>query len=136
MNSGYLLDTNICIYIRQNRPQNVLARFRRLKPGEAVLSVITYGELLYGAEKSQQRPRALQQLAELVQLLPVIALPEEAGRTYGEFRAALEMQGQVIGNNDLWIAAHAKVANLTLITNNEREFKRIRGLKIQNWVTD
>lgn len=135
MNTKYLLDTNICIYIRQNRPPKVQARFKRLKPGEAVLSVITYGELMYGAQKSLQRLKALQQLGELTQLLPVIALPEDAGYIYGEFRATLEKQGQVIGNNDLWIAAHAKAANLTLVTNNEREFKRISGLKIQNWVS-
>lgn len=134
MTAGYLLDTNICIYIRQNRSPDLSARFQRLKPGEAVLSVITYGELLYGAEKSRQKSKALEQLAELVQLLPVMALPEEAGRAYGEFRATLEAEGRVIGNNDLWIAAHAKAADLTLVTNNEREFKRIRGLKIQNWV--
>jgi tRNA(fMet)-specific endonuclease VapC len=135
MSARYLLDTNICIYIRQNRPPEVLARFRRLKPGEAVLSVITYGELLYGAQKSQQRSRALQQLAELVQLLPVMPLSEDVARAYGEFRATLEAQDQIIGNNDLWIAAHARAMNLTLVTNNEREFKRIVGLKVRNWAS-
>ncbi|HEY6351639.1 MAG TPA: type II toxin-antitoxin system VapC family toxin [Candidatus Angelobacter sp.] len=135
MSAKYLLDTNIFIYIRQNHPPKVQTRFRRLKPGEAVLSVITYGELAYGAEKSQQKARALQQLTELTQLIPVLALPEDAAHTYGEFRATLEAQGQVIGNNDLWIAAHAKAANLTLVTNNEREFRRIPGLKVQNWVS-
>ena len=133
MSAKYLLDTNICIYIRQARPPKVLKRFRKLKTGEAVLSVITYGELLYGAQKSQQRPRALQQLEEIVQLLPVMAMPEEAAQAYGEFRARLETQGRMIGNNDLWIAAHARAADLILVTNNEREFRRIRGLRIQNW---
>jgi tRNA(fMet)-specific endonuclease VapC len=105
-----------------------------LKPGEAVLSVITYGELVYGAEKSQTREQAMRQLAELVGLLPVMALPSLAGECYGAIRAALEAKGEMIGNNDLWIAAHAKAAELTLVTNNEREFRRILGLKIQNWV--
>lgn len=135
MNPKYLLDTNICIYIRQNRPPEVLARFRRLKSGDAVISLITYGELLYGAEKSQNRGKALQQLADLILLLPVIPLPEDSAHVYGQARAALEIQGQVIGNNDLWIAAHAKASNLTLVTNNESEFKRIPGLKVQNWVS-
>ena len=135
MNPKYLLDTNICIYIRQNRPPEVLARFRRLKSGDAVISLITYGELLYGAEKSQNRGKALQQLAELILLLPVMPLPEESAHVYGQARADLEIQGQVIGNNDLWIAAHAKASDLTLVTNNESEFKRIPGLKVQNWVT-
>src|SRR5258708_716508 len=113
MSARYLLDTNICIYIRQNRPPKVLARFRRLQPGEAVLSVITYGELLYGARKSRHRAKALQQLAEIVQLIPVAPMSEEVAEAYGEFRATLEAQGQIIGNSDLWIAAHAKAMNLT-----------------------
>src|SRR5229473_4073000 len=133
MEPRYLLDTNICIYIRQNRPPKVLAHFRRLKPGEAVLSVITYGELLYGAEKSQQRAAALEMLRELARMLPVLGLPETVAEAYGTIRAELERKGQMIGNNDLWIAAHAKAAGLTLVSNNEREFRRVRGLKVQNW---
>ena len=99
-----------------------------------MLSIITYGELFYGAEKSQFREQAMKQLAELVALLPVVELPQRAGEFYGAIRAALEGKGQPIGNSDLWIAAHAKAAGLTLVTNNEREFHRIPGLKIQNWV--
>jgi tRNA(fMet)-specific endonuclease VapC len=135
MGARYLLDTNICIYLRQNRPPEVTERFRHLQHGEAALSVITYGELLYGAERSQQRTRALQSVTRLVSLLPVLPMPEEAAATYGEIRATLEMQGQLIGGNDLWIAAHAQSSGLILVTNNEREFKRISGLKIQNWAS-
>jgi tRNA(fMet)-specific endonuclease VapC len=134
MSARFLLDTNICVYIRQNRPAAVLARFRRLQPGDAVLSLITYGELVYGVQKSQHKARALQELSELIQLIPVALLPEESAAVYGESRANLGLQGQMMGNNDLWIAAHAKASNLTLVTNNEREFKRIPGLKIENWV--
>ena len=133
MEPRYLLDTNICIYIRQKRPEEVLRRFRTLRPGEAVLSVITYGELLYGAAKSEQRMAALERLRELVNLLPALPLPETAGEAYGMIRAQLESKGEMIGNNDLWIAAHAVAARLTLVTNNEKEFRRVRGLKIQNW---
>ncbi len=133
MEPRYLLDTNICIYIRQKRPEEVLRRFRKLRPGEAVLSVITYGELLYGAAKSEQRAVALERLRELVNLLPALSLPETAGEAYGMIRAQLESKGEMIGNNDLWIAAHAVAAGLTLVTNNKREFRRVRGLKIQNW---
>jgi tRNA(fMet)-specific endonuclease VapC len=78
MEPCYLLDTSICIYIRQRMPEDVLRRFRKLRPGEAALSVITYGELLYGAAKSARRAEALEQLRELVQLLPALALPESA----------------------------------------------------------
>ena len=134
MDARFLLDTNICIHIRRQRPPEVLARFQRLKPGEAVLSVITYGELIYGVEKSQFREQATKQLTELEGLIPVMELPLQAGQFYAAIRAALEAKGETIGNNDLWIAAHAKAAGLTLVTNNEREFRRIQGLKIQNWV--
>jgi tRNA(fMet)-specific endonuclease VapC len=133
MEPRYLLDTNICIYIRQKRPEEVLRRFRKLRPGEAALSVITYGELLYGAAKSEQRVAALVRLRELVHWLPALFLPETAAEAYGRIRAELESRGEMIGNNDLWIAAHAVAAGLTLVTNNEREFRRVRGLKMQNW---
>jgi tRNA(fMet)-specific endonuclease VapC len=133
MDARYLLDTNICIYIRRKKPEEVLRRFRALRPGEAVLSVITFGELVYGAEKSAQRGAALELLRELAQVLPVQGLPETAAESYGTIRAELERKGEMIGNNDLWIAAHAKAAGLTLVTNNEREFRRVRGLRVQNW---
>jgi tRNA(fMet)-specific endonuclease VapC len=133
MEPRYLLDTNICIYIRQRRPDEVLRRFRKLRSGEAVLSVITYGELLYGAAKSEQRAAAVERLRELIEMLPALALPETAGEVYGRIRAELELKGELIGNNDLWIAAHAIAAHLTLVTNNEKEFRRVRGLKVQNW---
>jgi tRNA(fMet)-specific endonuclease VapC len=133
MEPRYLLDTNICIYIRQSRPEQVLRRFRKLRPGEAALSVITYGELLYGAAKSAHKTTALERLRELVQLLPALPLPETAAETYGTIRAELESKGEVIGNNDLWIAAHALATGLTLVTNNEKQFRRVRGLKLQNW---
>lgn len=133
MDARYLLDTNICIYIRQRRPEQVLKRFQRLKPGEAVLSVITFGELQYGAAKSRQSGTALQQLQELVSLLPPVSLPENAGELYGQMRFELESKGTLIGNNDLWIAAHAAALNLVLVTNNVKEFSRIRELKIENW---
>jgi tRNA(fMet)-specific endonuclease VapC len=135
MGPRYLLDTNICIYLRQNRPPEVTERFRQMQHGETALSVITYGELLYGAERSQQRTRALESLTRLVSLLQVLPMPEEAAAVYGEIRATLEIKGQMIGGNELWIAAHAKSSGLILVTNNEREFKRIPALKLQNWAS-
>src|ERR1700687_3671531 len=135
MEPRYLLHTNICIYIRQRRPEAVLRRFHKLRPGEAALSVITYGELLYGAAKSSQRAHALDRLHELVHFLPALALPESAAEAYGAIRADLEQRGEMIGNNDLGIAAHALASGFTLVTNNEKEFRRVRGLKVQNWTT-
>jgi len=133
MKTRYMLDTNICIYIAKHQPPEVKARFERLKPGQLVMSAITYGELCYGANKSNQRTRALAQLDELIQDIPVENLTSTAAEAYGEIRATLEKQGRLIGNNDLWIGAHAKALEVTLATNNERDFKRIAGLSVENW---
>ena len=133
MATRFLLDTNICIYIQRQRPPAVLERFRKLKPGEAVISVITWGELRYGAEKSRQRDMVLALLEEFTAMVPVMPMPEAAGQAYGAIRAALEAKGEPIGNNDLWIAAHAKASGLIVVTNNEREFKRVPGLGVRNW---
>jgi tRNA(fMet)-specific endonuclease VapC len=133
MKPRYMLDTNICIYIAKRQPPDVKARFERLKPGQLIMSVITYGELYYGASKSNQRARALTQLEELVQDIPVEDLNSTAAQAYGDIRATLEKQGRLIGNNDLWIGAHAMALDVTIATNNEREFKRIAGLSVENW---
>ncbi len=135
MTARYLLDTDICIYIARERPPRVLKRFEELAPGEAVISVITWGELRHGAEKSTKRERVLLSLDEFAALVPVEPLPEAAGREYGAIRAALEARGTPIGNNDLWIAAHARAAGLTLITNNEGELRRVPNLEVENWVS-
>ena len=133
MEPRYLLDTNICIYVQRKRPPEVLNRFQKLREGEAVISVITFGELLYGAAKSTRRTEAIARLQELKRFLHVLPLDEAVADAYGEMRADLESRGQLIGNNDLWIAAHSRSAKLTLVTNNEQEFARVKGLQIQNW---
>jgi tRNA(fMet)-specific endonuclease VapC len=132
----YMLDTNICIYIAKHHPPAVKARFQRLKPGELVMSVITYGELHFGAMKSTQSEKALTLLNELVQDIPVEDLTLPVAQAYGEIRTALERQGRLIGNHDLWIGAHAKALHVTLATNNEREFNRIAGLSVENWTRE
>jgi tRNA(fMet)-specific endonuclease VapC len=129
----YLLDTNICIYIMRRKPERVLARFLRKQPGSAAFSIVTYAELQYGAAKSAARQSSLATIEELISIIPVLQLPTEAAEEYGATRAALERKGTPIGGNDLWIAAHAKAAGLILVTNNEREFKRVAGLKVENW---
>jgi tRNA(fMet)-specific endonuclease VapC len=129
----YLLDTNILIYIRQNRFADLTARFRGLKPHEAAISVITYGELLHGVAGSREKVRARQILDELCALIPPLTLPTEAAFAYGEVRARLAARGEMIGANDIWIAAHAVVAGLILVTNNTRKFQRVRHLTLENW---
>jgi len=133
MEPRYLLDTNTIIYIRRNRPEIVRRAFRDLRAGEAVLSVTTMGELVYGVTKSSRRAEAISQLRQITALLPVLPLHEETAQVYGAIRAELESRGQMIGNNDLWIAAHSIAAGLTVVTNNEKEFRRVPGLKIENW---
>ena len=133
MGPRFLLDTNVLIYLRSKKPEKVEQRVLSLIPGEAALSVITFGELLYGATKAPKPDEALEHLRQFTEFLPVLELPTSAGEEYGTIRAELESKGQVIGGNDLWIAAHAKAAGLTLVTNNEREFRRVRGLKVENW---
>jgi tRNA(fMet)-specific endonuclease VapC len=128
-----MLDTDTCIYVHQSRAPQVLRRFQKLREGEAVVSVITFGELLYGAAKSTKRIEALARLEELKRVLHVLPMDEAVAESYGVIRAGLESRGEMIGNNDLWIAAHSLAANLVLVTNNEREFSRVKGLKIQNW---
>ena len=134
MGLRYLLDTNICIYIAKQRPPSVAKRFARLAVGEVGMSVITYGELRFGAGKSTLREQALETISSLVALIPVVALDERVGETYGVLRARLESAGKPIGNNDLWIAAHALALGVTLVSNNTREFERVPKLKLANWV--
>lgn len=130
----YLLDTDTFVYIRRGRPTEALEKFRQLQPGDAALSVITYGELVYGIEKSQQGFAAFHLLDQMTELIAVLPLPEQAARVYGSIRATLARKGEAIGANDLWIAAHAMTAGLILVSNNVREFRRVPGLKLENWV--
>lgn len=133
MKARYMLDTNICIYIAKHNPPEVKDRFDRMSPGQLVMSVVTYGELCYGASKSAQSGKAFTILEKMIPDIPVEPLSPVVGLTYGELRAALAKQGRLIGNNDLWIGAHALALGLTLATNNEREFTRIGGLSVENW---
>jgi tRNA(fMet)-specific endonuclease VapC len=130
----YLLDTNICIYIAKGQPTAVRHKFEALSMQQLAMSTITVGELRFGAEKSQSRERALATLAQLVQMIQPCALPVSAAEHYGHVRATLSQQGLPIGNNDLWIAAHALAEGWTLVTNNTREFSRVPGLRVENWV--
>ena len=131
----YLLDTNICIYIKNHRPAEVLARFTKLPPGKVAMSAITYGELCFGAEKSSKPKETRHILAHLVALIPVLALDGGVSMHYGKIRQHLQASGKPIGNNDLWIAAHALANKLILVTNNVAEFERVPGLRVENWVS-
>jgi tRNA(fMet)-specific endonuclease VapC len=134
MSIRYLLDTNICIYIAKHRPASVRERFAQHAANELAMSVITLGELRFGAEKSQQRGRALASIDALASSMTIADLPAMAADHYGQIRAELQRTGQIIGNNDLWLAAHARANGWVLVTNNEREFERVPALLVENWV--
>lgn len=130
----YLLDTNICIYIKRHQPPQVLEKFHTLQPQQAFMSVITFAELMYGALKSQQVASNLSKLVQLSELIPVLTFEKTAAEVYGPIRTELEKRGHPIGANDMLIAAHALSLDFILVTNNEREFSQVRGLKIENWL--
>lgn len=133
MSVRYLLDTNICIYIAKHNPPVVRERFVRHTADELVMSVVTLGELRFGAEKSQSRERAIGVISQLESTMKIAPLTETVGEHYGQIRAVLQRSGQIIGNNDLWLAAHARAEGWVLVTNNEREFARVEGLQVENW---
>jgi tRNA(fMet)-specific endonuclease VapC len=135
MKPQYMMDTNICIYIAKNRPPEMRTRLEQMKPGEIVMSTITLGELQFGASKSTERAKALAEIEKLLEDVPVEDLGMGAAEAYGEIRAALQGQGCFISSNDLWIASHAVALGVTLATNNEREFRRVPGLNVENWTT-
>ncbi len=134
MSIGFLLDTNICIYIAKHNPASVRERFQQYSANQLAMSVITLGELRFGAEKSQSKERARAVIDDLASLISIEELSESAADHYGDIRASLQKSGQLIGNNDLWLAAHARSQDWILVTNNERAFLRVDGLKVENWV--
>ena len=130
----YLLDTNICIYLIKKQPRKVLERLMACPPDEAALSVVTLSELAYGARKSQAPEKNVAALELFAAPFRVLPFSQEAAFIYGDIRAALERRGTPIGPMDMMIAAHALAMDATLVTNNVREFKRVPGLTVENWV--
>jgi tRNA(fMet)-specific endonuclease VapC len=130
----YMLDTNICIYIIKQKPKSVLQHFEQLQVGSVCMSLVTYAELEYGALKSNNSRKALDILEEFSNYIPVLSIEADVAKHYGGIRANLESKGTPIGNNDLWIAAHARSLGHTLVSNNVKEFKRVEGLDLENWV--
>ncbi len=134
MKARYMMDTDTCIYLKNRRPPAIAERFCTLQWGEVVISVITFGELYNGALKSREAEAALNNVYRLGERLPVQPISVEVAKIYGSIRSSLEKKGNIIGGNDLWIAAHALTLGLTLVTNNTKEFSRVANLSIENWV--
>ena len=129
----YLLDTNIVIYVIKQRPIEVLTMFNK-QQGRMAISTITLAELVHGAEKSQFPERNLAAVGDFCSRLMTLPYGAEAAYHYGSIRAALEQVGKTIGVNDLHIAAQARSQGLILVSNNLREFERVSGLLMENWV--
>ncbi|MCY4281335.1 MAG: tRNA(fMet)-specific endonuclease VapC [Gammaproteobacteria bacterium] len=129
----YMLDTNIVIYVIKNRPLNVRKMFKR-HSGQMAISAVTLGELIYGAEKSTQPERNLQDIESMTARLEVLPFNETAAIHFGQIRAELMRVGTPIGPYDQMIAGHARATGLLIITNNVNEFKRVPGLRVENWV--
>lgn len=128
----YMLDTNICIYVMRSQPDRLRQRFSRF--GEQLcISTIVLGELVYGAEKSAKPAVNLSAIGHFCGNLDVLPFTERAAHHYGQIRAELERMGRPIGPHDMMIAGHARSEGLTLVTNNEREFARVDGLRVENW---
>jgi len=130
----YMLDTNICIALIKRKPPKALKRFDRLSAGNVGISAITLAELRYGVAKSQNIERNRQALEEFLLPLEVADFGERAASAYGTVRADLENSGQPIGPLDTQIGAHAQSLDAILVTDNTVEFRRIKGLKIENWL--
>ena len=129
----YMLDTNIANYVIKIRPMEVLEIFNR-NVGRMCISSITLAELMHGVEKSAKPEHNLQQVEDFVSRLTVLEYGNKAAAHYGDMRAVLERKGTPIGVNDLHITGHARSEGLTLVTNNFKEFERVAGLRLENWI--
>ena len=129
----YLLDTNTCVYVIRQRPEAAYRRLSEAASEGVALSVITAFELEIGALRAEGR-RYSEAVRRFLGEFRVLPLDDSARDAYGRLRTSLERRGELVGAHDMLIAAHAMALDATLVTNNEREFKRIKGLKLDNWV--
>jgi len=129
----YMLDTNIVIYTLKNRPAQVRAAFKQHE-GQMCISSVSLGELIYGAEHSDQTERNLAEIEGLMARLHVAPFEEQAAEHFGQLRAELYKSGRPIGPYDMMIAGHARSMGLILVSNNTKEFERVPGLRLENWV--
>ena len=130
----YMLDTNICIYAIKNKPEKVLKTLKEKMNDGICISAITLAELAHGVEKSAARDKNRAALLRFLTILTVLPFDDLAAAEYGEVCADLQRKGTPIGTMDMLIAAHAKTEGLILVTNNTREFERVEGLTLENWV--
>lgn len=130
----YMLDTNICIYSIKHKPESVFRKLQEHDPSEICISSVTYAELVHGVEKSQAVEKNRLALVLLLANIEILDFDALAAEAYGKIRADLEKGGTPIGPLDMMIAGHAKSLDYCIVTNNTKEFSRVRGLKLENWV--
>ena len=131
---SYLIDTDIIIYSLKNN-EKVNEKFKLYRNSPKSLSVVSYGELIYGARKSQSIEKNIAKVHRLIEIFPIINISPSVMDTFGELKVSLERSGKIIDDMDLLIASTALTHNLILVTNNEKHFSRIDGLEIDNWAT-
>jgi tRNA(fMet)-specific endonuclease VapC len=129
----YLLDTNTCIYIINKKPPSAVDKIRSKHPDEVSISTITIAELEYGVYRSKHADQNRIALLELLVPFVILDFDQSAAAVYGSVRASLERKGTPIGPMDLLLAAQALSQQLILVTNNEKEFRRVAALRIENW---
>jgi len=129
----YMLDTNMVIYVLKRRPIQVLDIFNQ-NTNRMAISSITLSELIYGAEKSQNISKNLEAIEDFISHIEVLSYDQKTSQAYGQIKAKLENNGEMIGENDIHIAAHAISQGLILVTNNLNEFRRVPHLSLENWV--
>lgn len=129
----YMLDTNIVIYVIKRRPMELLEIFNA-HASQMCISSITLAELLHGVEKSSMISQNMRKIEDFISHLEVLPYDSSAAAHYGDIRANLEKKGISIGVNDLHIAGHARSEALILVSNNIREFERVEGLRLENWI--
>jgi len=129
----YLLDTDICSYIMKRSHQKLLDKLQSVELERIAISVVTEAELLYGTKLSSKPKLAKASLEAFIKHVQVFDWGREAAEHYAEIRAYLSKRGELIGANDLMIAAHGRSLEATVVTNNEREFRRVKGLNVENW---
>ncbi len=134
MSSVYMLDTDICAFILRRSSPTLLKRIEAVPLQEQSVSMITLAELLYGVQVSSSKKANRTAVDVLMRHLAVMEWSRDAAEHYAEIRADLKKRGQLIGSNDLLIAAHARSIGAVMVTNNVKDFRRVKGLKIENWV--
>ena len=128
-----MLDTDMCSYIIKEHPESVRQRFQTLAMEQLCISVVTYAELIYGVARSSSKRVNRPIIEDFVRHLDVMDWDTEAADQYGVIRAELEAAGTPIGAMDMMIAAHAKSIKAVLVTNNQKHFTKVKGLKVENW---